>query len=85
MREDLLRSDPQGIIIKTIQECSEVILTLTKLQTFGNVATDPKTNITYDNIKDVLDEVKDVEHAVSKLRKILDYKTNCKLETGEMM
>jgi hypothetical protein len=73
MRADLLPTDYDGCLIRVIQECSEVIKAITKLQLYGPNPTDHATGISYDNRRDILDECNDLEHA---MQAIWDYYSN---------
>jgi len=53
---------------KLIEECAELIQAVIKYKRFGAKATDPKTNISYDNVADIEKEFKDVEAAIESLR-----------------
>jgi len=68
MRNDLLPVTYEGALCRIIQECAEVIKTITKIQQYGFRATDDKTNITYDNLKDMFSEFNDLEHAIRSIR-----------------
>jgi len=68
MREDLLPTTPTGRLIRLIQEAAEVQKAVTKLMIFGATATDPGTNKSYDNVKDLIDEMDDLTHAIGLVR-----------------
>lgn len=69
MRVDLLPTTFEGKLTKVIQESAEVIMAITKLQDFGEVATDSVTGITYNNVYDLLSEINDLEHALGRIKK----------------
>lgn len=68
MRKDCLPTTYEGALTHIIQEASEVIKAITKLQMFGYCATDPLTGITYDNRRKMLEEFNDLEHALRTVR-----------------
>lgn len=71
MREDLLPTSFDGRLARLIEEMAEVLKCIGKLQRFGRQATDPKTNIKYDNVKDLGDELVDLKHAIAEMEKFL--------------
>lgn len=73
MRPDLL---PRGFIGKldhVQEECAEVIKAISKLRRFGYEATDPQTNITYNNVTDVRDEMRDAIGAMVRLDRCFEH------------
>jgi hypothetical protein len=79
MREDLLPSDELGIIMHAIEEATEVIAgvsnlqkAICKLKRFGVIATDPKTNITYDNLQYIINEIKSANNEMKDLNFTID-------------
>lgn len=66
MREDLLPSTFDTKLARIEEEAGEVIKAIGKYHRFGATATDPKTNITYDNIKDIYSELSDLKHAIER-------------------
>lgn len=71
MRDDLLPTSFDGRIARLIEETAEVLKCIGKLQRFGKEAIDPKTNIKYDNLKDLKEELQDLKHAVAEVEKFL--------------
>jgi hypothetical protein len=71
MRQDLLPVTFEGKLDRIIEECSEVIKAICKLRKHGEHARDPITNIEYDNIADMLNEMDDVEDAFGRAREHL--------------
>lgn len=81
MRDDLIPTDAGGKIHHLSEECAELISALSdvikavsKYKRFGAKATDPKTGIEYDNVKDICsaltqvsDEFNDYANAVRNL------------------
>jgi len=67
MRADLLPTTYQGCLIRVVQECAEVIQAITKLWQYGSTPTDHKTGITYDNVRDILNECNDILHAIEPI------------------
>ncbi len=76
MRNDLIRTDYESMIIRVIQESAEVIHAITKFQQYGPIAIDDKTGIIYNNSTQLLSELDDVEHAMLVLLKYLTIHTN---------
>lgn len=75
MRMDLLPVTFDGKVTRLIEECSELVISLCKLQKslcklqrFGEKPTDPLTGVKYDNITDMYSEMEDVEHAINEIR-----------------
>ena len=68
MRQDLLPETYDLALVRVIQEGSEVTKAITKIQQYGLTATDPVTGISYDNLKDMLEEFNDLEHAMNTIR-----------------
>lgn len=67
MREDLLPTSFEGRLSRLIEESAEVLKVIGKIQRFGSIAMDPKTNIKYDNIEDLKEELKDLKHAIGEV------------------
>lgn len=65
MREDLMPTTLEGKLTHLIQECAEVIQAVTKQQLFGWIATDPKTDIRYDNRIKLLEELQDLHRVIN--------------------
>lgn len=66
MREDVLPTTSEGRLTHLVEECSEVIKAVCKLQRFGGLAFDPVTGTTYDNITELCGEVRDLERAIRR-------------------
>jgi hypothetical protein len=66
MRIDLLPTTFAGSLSKLIEESSEVNRVIAKIQMHGPQATDPKTQIKYDNVRDLFLELHDLEHAIEE-------------------
>lgn len=71
MREDLLPTSFEGRLYRLIEESAEVLKCICKLQRFGKQAIDPKTDIKYDNVADLKEELKDLKHAIDEVEKFL--------------
>lgn len=71
MRNDLLPTSFEGRIARLIEETGEVLKCIGKLERFGKEAIDPKTNIRYDNVLDLKNELEDLKHSISELEKFL--------------
>lgn len=71
MRNDLLPTSFDGRIARLIEETGEVLKAIGKLQRFGKEAIDPKTNIKYDNVQDLKEELEDLKHSISEVEKFL--------------
>jgi hypothetical protein len=66
MRVDLFPKTTEGKLAHVEEECGEVIKALGKLHRFGETATDPKTGITYDNVVDLHEELKQLNGAIER-------------------
>lgn len=64
-RPELIQHNFDGIIALLIEECGEVIQAIGKLNRFGKHAKDPRTGIEYDNVKNLEEELEDLETAIS--------------------
>lgn len=71
MRNDLLPTSFEGRMARLIEETAEVLKCIGKLQRFGREAIDPKTDIKYDNILDLKNELEDLKHAIAEIEKFL--------------
>lgn len=71
MRVDLLPTSFDGCVFRFIEESGEALKAIGKLQRFGEKATDPKTDICYDNVADLKSELVDLKHSISELEKFL--------------
>lgn len=68
MRSDPVPTDINGKMWRFAEEAGEVVKAISKFQRFGATPTDEKTGITYDNVRDMLAELNDLEHAMTDLR-----------------
>ncbi len=67
MKAEFLSRTYQGCLVRVIQEGAEVIMALTKLWQYGEIATDPTTGIVYHNVKTLLSEFHDLQHAIAAI------------------
>jgi hypothetical protein len=67
MREDLLPTSYSGCLTRLIEESSEAIQAIAKIHQYGPRPTDAKTGIGYDNVRDMLGEFNDIEHAARSI------------------
>ena len=68
MRADLLPKTWGEAVARFVEESGEALKALGKLERFGEKPTDPRTGIKYNNVKDLLQEFDDLEHAMNDLR-----------------
>ena len=71
MRHDLLPVTLDEKMRRFAEEASEVIKSISKHRRFGAQATDHVTGQSYDNVRDILDELGDLEHAIKDLRQAI--------------
>lgn len=69
-RLDLLPTTFEGALSKFVEEVSEALRCVAKIQMHGRVAVDPKTNIRYDNVADLFGELTDVERAAEEIYRL---------------
>ena len=67
-RPDLLPNTFNGCLSKLIEEMAEAAIPIAKIQLHGFIARDPVTHTEYHNVKDLLAELNDIEHAIYRLR-----------------
>lgn len=82
MREDLLPTTFEGSLSKIIEESSEVLRVIAKIQMHGFEATDPKTKIKYNNLSDLWMELKDLEHSIEECYRLYYENHQDNLENG---
>lgn len=69
MRMDLIPIDKEGRIARIIEEMGEALKAYGKMKRFGEIATDPITNITYHNLLDFNNEINDLLHAIKEYKR----------------
>lgn len=69
MRIDLLPKTRKGKLARIVEECGEVIKAYGKLKRFGAYATDPKTQIKYNNVRKLNEEILHLQHAIKEYQK----------------
>jgi NTP pyrophosphatase (non-canonical NTP hydrolase) len=67
MRKDLLPKSFDGRLAKLVEESGEFLQAYGKYMRHGAKPTDPKTGKKYDNVADMISEMKDMAHALMKL------------------
>jgi len=71
MRIDLLPTSFDGRLARLVEETGEVLKVCGKILRFGKEAMDPKTNIKYDNVADLKEELQDLKHAIEEMEKFI--------------
>ena len=66
-RPDLLPTTFEAKLGKVVEEIGEFLQAYGKYQVFGARPIDPKTGKQYDNVADMIAEMKDLAHALKEL------------------
>lgn len=64
--------DLSGNLEHVQEECAELTLAIAKFLRYGSNATDPYTQVHYDNRADVLREMNDAEAAIARCRNTMN-------------